>query len=61
MSGENPCNICEMNCDEMECVFHRIYNKCNYCKAYDCMANYEGDCLLGLFDDCGCRKQHEKD
>lgn len=60
MNGENPCNICnQQDCDKADCVLHRVYNKVYYCEVYDCMLNYEGNCLLDLFDDCGCRKSHE--
>ena len=55
--GDNPCNICGFtDCDD--CVLHR-YNKKNVCEAYDCFCNYEGSCLLGLYDDCRCREWHE--
>jgi len=58
MSGENPCNICRNkdNCGDTDCVLNRIWSKELYCKAYECFLNYEGSCLLSLYDDCGCRK-----
>jgi len=55
MGENNPCNICKTStCDD--CILERIYNKVNYCEAYDCFCNYEGNCNLSLYDDCGCRK-----
>lgn len=61
MSGENPCNICNADCYETDCVLNRIYHNVEYCKAYDCFVNYEGNCLLCLYDDCGCRKAAEEE
>jgi hypothetical protein len=59
MEGQNPCNICKLDCNEVDCVLNRIHNEVNYCHAYDCMVNYEGGCLMDLYDDCGCRKYVE--
>lgn len=61
MSGENPCNICHADCEnalgeDESCIFHMRFNKTYQCAAYKCMANYEGTCLLDLYDDCGCRR-----
>jgi len=53
-SGDNPCNICKQrNCEG--CALHR-YNTKYLCSANDCFLNYEGSCMLSLYDDCGCRK-----
>lgn len=61
MKDANPCDICKSkdNCSD-ECILNRIYNKAFYCKAYDCFVNYEGSCLLSLYDDCECRKSFEE-
>lgn len=60
MSGErNPCDLCGLECSEAECVLYRVYNEAIYCSAHECFVNYEGSCLLSLYDDCGCRKSAE--
>lgn len=63
MGGENPCNICHDRkefCDGDDCIFFWQRNtKAYVCEAYDCFVNYEGSCLLSLYDDCGCRKMHD--
>lgn len=56
-SGQHPCNICGfVDCDE--CIMHR-YNERYVCEAYDCFCNYEGGCLLNMYDDCKCREYFE--
>ena len=69
MNGENPCNICHADCrcalggyteyDGTPCIFYLRYNRANVCEAYDCFVNYEGSCLLSLYDDCGCRRFYD--
>ena len=53
MKGDNPCNICSQKICE-GCILQR-FNRKSTCKAYYCMLNYEGSCLVDLYDDCGCR------
>lgn len=53
-SGQHPCNICGfVDCDE--CIMHR-YNENYVCEAYECFCNYDGGCLLNMYDDCRCRE-----
>lgn len=68
MRGDNPCNICHADCETVlggdeycgnSCMFYQQYNKVYTCEAYDCFVNYEGSCLLSLYDNCGCRKHFE--
>lgn len=63
MNRENPCNICknQERCSEVDCILHRIWNECFYCKQYNCFLNHEGDCALSLYDDCGSRKGEENE
>ena len=61
MEGENPCNLCQSrDCLDQDCILQRIYNKVNECSVGACFLNYEGSCLLSLYDDCGCRKGKER-
>ena len=56
MTGENPCNIChQKQCHG--CVLERFYNAVYECKAVECMLNYEGSCIISMYDDCGCRME----
>ena len=60
ISEENPCNVCSRKyCDD--CVLERMCNKCYECQAYKCFLNYEGSCMLSLYDDCGYRRECDED
>ena len=58
MDGRNPCDVCEQHAGcgfEVDCVFNcypRMYICCNY----DCFLNYDGDCLMAVFERCGAWK-----
>lgn len=60
MDSKNPCDICENESKCEECVLHRMYNKAYECCVYECFLNYEGSCLISIYDDCGCLKNYEK-
>lgn len=56
MSGRNPCDVCSGSCKiGDECVFN-VYTSKYECWNYDCFLNYEGNCLVSVFDRCGAWK-----
>lgn len=54
MDQKNPCDCCSKQlCDD--CVlgdFNRRFECCNH----DCMLNYEGSCMISIYDHCGAWK-----
>ena len=53
----NPCDLCKQNncydCDsDFECAFRGFTAK-YHCSEYQCFLNYEGTCMVGLYDRCG--------
>ena len=57
----NPCELCEDTSECAECVLHRPGEIVTYCAADRCFLNYEGSCMIGIYDDCGCRKAFDKE
>ncbi len=58
MKGQHPCNICTNKiCSDVNaenaCKWHVIYCKKIACGTYDCVMNYEGNCLADFCDECG--------
>lgn len=54
-SGKNPCDLCKREFCDAVCSLYR-YSKKFQCTEYDCFINYEGSCLLGLYENCGAWK-----
>lgn len=51
LSGRNPCDLCHRKeCEDCVLVAHP--KECT-CANYDCFLNYDGSCVLSLFDECG--------
>ena len=63
LEDEHPCNICRNRdqCFEVGCVLNRTYNEVYQCEVFGCFLNYEGDCKIKIFDDCGCRKAYDEE
>ena len=58
---QHPCNLCKkQNCNvgDEDCIFYLRFNRQYECAAWDCIVNYEGTCLLELYDACGCCQKH---
>lgn len=53
MKDRNPCDLCNKKCED--CALD-VYTRNNYCEQYDCFINYEGSCLLSLYENCGAWK-----
>lgn len=55
----NPCDLCKKKeCED--CVFD-VYAREIECVQYGCFINYEGSCLLGLYERCGAWKGWRND
>lgn len=55
MNGVSPCSVCgKSSC--WECVLNGM-TKENECTNYNCFLNYEGDCLISVFEKCGAWKK----
>lgn len=54
-SGKNPCDLCKREFCDAVCSLYR-YSKKFQCTEYDCFINYEGSCLIGLYENCGAWK-----
>ena len=50
MGQKNPCNCCSAESCE-GCILNR-FNKRFECQNDKCMENYEGTCLISIYDDC---------
>ena len=52
----NPCDLCKRKCHDVdsdfECAFERYTGK-YHCSEYQCFLNYEGSCMVNLYDRCG--------
>ena len=51
---KNPCDLCKKNgfCGLEFCAL-AVYPCNNECAQYQCFLNYEGNCMIGLYDNCG--------
>ena len=50
-STNNPCDVCKKEeCDD--CVL-KTFPRHNICGNRDCFLNYEGSCVLTLYENCG--------
>lgn len=57
MEGKNPCELCKRSeCDDCQL---RTQSLKNYCATYDCVLNYEGNCLMDFFENCGAWGEEE--
>ena len=48
----NPCDLCKKDCFGEECALNvhaREYN----CTQLQCFLNYDGSCMIGLYEHCG--------
>lgn len=54
-SGKNPCDLCKHEGCDADCALYR-YSQKFQCAEYDCFINYEGSCVLGLYERCGAWK-----
>lgn len=50
----NPCDLCKKNgfCGEEFCAL-AVRAARNECTQHLCFLNYEGSCLIGLYENCG--------
>lgn len=55
MSGSNPCDVCRNEYCGNCCLF--VATNEYQCANYDCFLNYEGNCLIQVFDKCGAWKK----
>lgn len=56
---KNPCDLCEKGGKCEDCLFD-VYATEIDCVQYDCFINYEGTCLLSLYENCGAWKGWRK-
>lgn len=53
--GKNPCDVCDTeHCDD--CALN-IYALEHECCNYQCFLNYDGTCIISLFEKCGAWKK----
>ena len=54
LDTRNPCDLCKRKCHDVdfECAFD-VFTGTYYCSEYKCFLNYEGSCMVGLYDRCG--------
>ena len=51
LGGRNPCDLCHRKeCEDCVLVTHS--KECE-CANYECFLNFDGSCVLSLFDECG--------
>ena len=55
LGGKNPCDICKKD-DCWECLLNSWSKKYYQCLTYECFLNYEGSCLISLYESCGACK-----
>ena len=48
----NPCDLCKQKGCPSDCALHG-YTKNHECTEYQCFLNYEGTCMVGLYERCG--------
>lgn len=51
--GKNPCDLCKRRggcC--FDCALN-VYAEKSECAEHDCFLNYEGSCMIGLYEYCG--------
>ena len=53
---ENPCDLCKRKGCCYDCALHGYPEKFQ-CTEYGCFLNYEGSCLIGLYERCGAWKE----
>lgn len=53
---KNPCDLCKREGCEYDCALHGDHKNFQ-CTEYDCFLNYEGNCLIGLYERCGAWKE----
>ena len=60
MDKRNPCDVCS-NISIEKCSFCSFghYTSEYQCCNWDCFLNYEGDCIVSVFDNCGAWKLNE--
>ncbi len=51
MDGKNPCDVCRRS-ECIDCALI-VYATKFECCSYECFLNYEGSCMIGLYDECG--------
>lgn len=51
---KNPCDLCKKQdlCRLDYCALSVYSRKCE-CTQYQCFLNYEGSCMIGLYENCG--------
>ena len=51
---KNPCDLCKKNgfCGLEFCALANLAVK-SQCTQHQCFLNYEGACLIGLYENCG--------
>ena len=52
LDSKNPCDLCKQNCLEFECALYGHPRKYS-CSEWECFLNYEGTCMVGLYERCG--------
>lgn len=55
--GVNPCDTCKREMDCFDCAFGGYTDKHECCN-HDCFLNYEGSCMVGVYDRCGAWQEH---
>jgi hypothetical protein len=50
--SRNPCDLCQKVCHETECALN-CFTREYQCEQLKCFLNYEGSCMISLYDNCG--------
>lgn len=50
--GKNPCDLCKRKGCCFDCALNGYTEKYE-CAEHECFLNYEGSCMIGLYERCG--------